>query len=151
LKTALDFAITILASANHEEKCEQEIYPNIAAVAAAAPPTEIRTELISNSLRNLDLDSRGIHSTYSACGMNEFSGKAPPAITRNNVAKWFADSEYQDFPSWGTLLENVGGCVCCCFGNFRFEKPVSRYIYLELDEFLNSSEWPMYIDGFCGF
>ena len=76
--------MSIPASANHEEKYEEEIYPNIAAVAA------IYGDKNGTYLGYVKKHRPGfMRDPYmlwnQPWGMNEFSGKLPAPITKNTA------------------------------------------------------------------
>ena len=80
--------MSIPASANHEEKYEQEIYPNVAAVAAIyGDKNGTYLKFVKKSRPGFMRDPYILWN--QPWGLNEFSGKVPPAITRNNVATGF--------------------------------------------------------------
>ena len=77
--------MSIPASANHEEKYEHEIHPNIAAVAATYGDKN------GTYLNFLKKHQPGfMRDPYilwnQPWGLNEFSGKSPSSITRYTVA-----------------------------------------------------------------
>jgi hypothetical protein len=77
--------MTIPASANHEEKDEREIYPNIAAIAATFGDTNgTYLSFIKKSRPGFMRDPYILWN--QPWGENEFSGKLPSPITRNTVA-----------------------------------------------------------------
>jgi hypothetical protein len=81
----LDFAISIPASANHEEKYEQEIYPNIAAVAAIyGDKNGTYLSFVKKSRPGFMRDPYILWN--QPWGINEFSGKSPTSITKHTVA-----------------------------------------------------------------
>jgi hypothetical protein len=81
----LDFAISIPASANHEEKYEQEIYPNIAAIAATYGDNNgTYLKFVKKSRPGFMRDPYILWN--QPWGVNEFSGKSPASITRYTVA-----------------------------------------------------------------
>jgi hypothetical protein len=77
--------MSIPASANHEEKYEEEIYPNIAAVAATyGDKNGTYLNFVKKSRPGFMRDPYIFWN--QPWGMNEFSGKSPAPITRNTVA-----------------------------------------------------------------
>ena len=77
--------MSIPASANHEEKYEQEIYPNIAAVAATyGDKNGTYLNFVKKHRPGFMRDPYILWN--QPWGVNEFSGKLPAPITRNSVA-----------------------------------------------------------------
>ena len=77
--------MSIPASANHEEKYEQEIYPNIAAVAATyGDKNGTYINFVKKYRPGFMRDPYILWN--QPWGMNEFSGKSPASITRSTVA-----------------------------------------------------------------
>ena len=77
--------MSIPASANHEEKYEEEIYPNIAAVAATYG--DKNGTYLNYVKKHRPGFMRDPYMLWNQpWGMNEFSGKMPAPITRNTAA-----------------------------------------------------------------
>ena len=77
--------MSIPASANHEGKYEQEIFPNIAAVAATyGDKNGTYLSFIKKSRPGFMRDPYILWN--QPWGVNEFSGKSPAPITRNTQA-----------------------------------------------------------------
>ena len=77
--------MSIPASANHEEKDQDEIYPNIAAIAATyGDKNGTYLNFVKKARPGFMRDPYILWN--QPWGMNEFSGKSPVPITRNSVA-----------------------------------------------------------------
>ncbi|KAF8802054.1 chondroitin AC/alginate lyase [Phlegmacium glaucopus] len=85
IKSALDFAMTIPASTKHEEKYEQELYPNVAAVAAIyGDKNGTYLAFVKKTRPGFMRDPYILWN--QPWGMNEFSGKSPTSSTRRSTA-----------------------------------------------------------------
>ena len=98
--------MSIPASANHEEKYEQEIYPNIAAVAATyGDKNGTYINFVKKSRPGFMRDPYILWN--QPWGMNEFSGKLPAPITRNSVATGLPNKNTKTSDAFSILRHSI--------------------------------------------